>query len=992
MSRTVTYYFQVDSSGAVTGAGEAEQAIQGMEQQTESVGTTSVAVGTILADAFSSAARHVGSFAMDSVRAGMDFEEAMSRVGGLSNATEGELGSLQDTARELGSTTEFSATEAAEGMQFLAMAGFEVNEQMDAMPGLLSAAAANKTDLGTTADIVSNILSGFNMEAEETNRLADILTQTTTTSNTSLEMLGDTMSFVAPVAEDLGFEITDVAAAAGRLGDAGIQGSRAGTALRAGFQRLVSPSTEAKDVLEDLNVELEDQEGNMLEMTEIIGQLESATEDMTEAQRSQTLSTIFGQQASSAFSVLLSEGADELRNYSDQLDNSQGRAEELAEQQRDNLAGATKEFNSALEGLQITLFNQTGPAMQNMVEIGTNVVRLLDNMVGSSRDLSASYQEQAGFVDDLTNGTEPLLDRYEELENKTDLSRSEQEELNGIIQRLSDTVPITAQEFDKYGNAIGISTERSREFIDQQREILRLETQDEYENQVTSLSRLAVSLQEIQRNLERTGVEFREVDGEMRMLTDGAERLSRPMNDDLIPEELIEEYQNLQTQIRGVLTNIEDLDREVIGNDETLRFHQGTLSDIADAVGFVSSAQSDASEESEEATQKHDDQSDAVERLLQRYRELGNELADPPQPPEEDFAPEQQDFQFHDEYDEREEREFQLHMVKEQIRNTEQEWLDADTEEERERLEERLERLDIERQALQQNREVQDVEEERLHQQRMNNRQAELEEKRRIAEEEAREIQRLTDMYIGSAHERIGAEEMLGNVFNSINAQQISSLSDFRQQALSVAQDEIGARIRVGVASAVANALRDIPFPLNLAAAATAGIAAQGLFNAAINQISPPAMAEGGTVPVMLSNGEFVFSPEDAAGNEAALQAMNANPAQAREIAETQLVTGPGTGTSDSIPTRMRPGSFVLNAESTRRAMPALSRAEGGSVGSNYKKVLRTDNGLKDSLDRLNSRLDDLTVQVRGRIKGDDILLVNEEAEKVRDDNKIEIE
>ena len=139
-----------------------------------------------------------------SVKVAADFEQAMSRVGAVSRASEEDMALLTAQARELGATTAFSASQAAEGMEYLAMAGFDTQQIIAAMPGLLDTAAAAGESLGSTADIVSNILSGFGLEAEETGRVADVLTATFTSSNTTLGSLGETMKMVAPVAASLG--------------------------------------------------------------------------------------------------------------------------------------------------------------------------------------------------------------------------------------------------------------------------------------------------------------------------------------------------------------------------------------------------------------------------------------------------------------------------------------------------------------------------------------------------------------------------------------------------------------------------------------------------------------------------------------------------------------------------------------------------------------------------------------------------------------------
>ena len=162
----------------------------------------------------------------------MAFEQQMANVGAVAGASEAQLAEMAATARRLGSTTQFSATQAAEAMEFLAMAGFGVEKSQKALPDVLNLSAAGAIDLGRAADISSNILSGFNLQAADLARTNDILVNTFTTSNTNLSMLGDTMKYVAPIAATLGIEVAEVAAMAGKLGDAGIQGEMAGTAMR----------------------------------------------------------------------------------------------------------------------------------------------------------------------------------------------------------------------------------------------------------------------------------------------------------------------------------------------------------------------------------------------------------------------------------------------------------------------------------------------------------------------------------------------------------------------------------------------------------------------------------------------------------------------------------------------------------------------------------------------------------------------------------------
>ncbi len=302
------------------------------------------------------------------VKTTADFESAMSRVGALSGATGKQLESMTQTAEHLGATTAFTATQAAEGMQFLAMAGYKTNEIIAAMPGLLATAAAGQTDLATTADITSNILSGFGLQAEETARVADVLTKAFTNSNTDLEMLGYTMKYVAPIAHASGQSLESVAAAAGLLGNAGIQGTQAGTSLRRMLTRLAGPPKAAREELHDLGVTVEDAKGNMKPLAQIIGELAEATKDMGEADRLAAISRISGVEASSAMLALMDAGQGKIEAFTKELENSGGTAEEIAKKQLENLKGQLTYLKSALEGAAIAIGTALLPALKLIVK------------------------------------------------------------------------------------------------------------------------------------------------------------------------------------------------------------------------------------------------------------------------------------------------------------------------------------------------------------------------------------------------------------------------------------------------------------------------------------------------------------------------------------------------------------------------------------------------------------------------------------------------
>lgn len=301
----------------------------------------------------------------DALSTAANFQQAMANVGAISGATGHDLELLTDAARNLGATTSFSASQAAEGMTFLAMAGFDVNETIAAMPGLLAAAAASQTDLGTTADIVSNILSGFSIEAARTEEVADILTATFTRANTDLTQLGYAMSYVAPQAAVMGVSIEETAAAIGLLSDAGVQGTRAGTGLNAVLLRLAAPTTSAADAMEKLGVNVFDAEGRLKSLPAVMREFERGLDGMTDQQRANALSDIFDSRALSAFNILLAAGSNNLQEFAGSMDSIS--AAEIAEKQLDTLEGQIALLNSALEGLKITIGGAVLPAFQELV-------------------------------------------------------------------------------------------------------------------------------------------------------------------------------------------------------------------------------------------------------------------------------------------------------------------------------------------------------------------------------------------------------------------------------------------------------------------------------------------------------------------------------------------------------------------------------------------------------------------------------------------------
>ncbi|MGV6840165.1 MAG: phage tail tape measure protein [Planktomarina sp.] len=330
------------------------------------------------------------------LRPAIQFEKAMDHVGAVANASDSELALMSQTARQLGATTSWSASQAAEGMKYLAMAGFDANETIEAMPGMLSLASAGALDLGRTSDIASDILTGFGMKADQMGYLGDVLTNTFTSSNTDLSMLGETMKYVAPIAAGLDVSLEQTAAMAGKLGDAGIKASMSGTALRAILSRLSAPTTAAAAKLEKLGVQVSDTNGNLRDVPTILAEMDHAMRDMGTAARTEFNKVIFGEEASAAAAVLLGQaGSGSLQAYAESL-HEVGAAARVAKQMNDNTDGALKRLASASEALAISLGTFLLPELVNLIDTVIPVIAALQAWGEANPELITLLGKLAG--------------------------------------------------------------------------------------------------------------------------------------------------------------------------------------------------------------------------------------------------------------------------------------------------------------------------------------------------------------------------------------------------------------------------------------------------------------------------------------------------------------------------------------------------------------------------------------------------------------------
>lgn len=336
------------------------------------------------------------------------FEQEMARVRAISGATAEEYQLLEDSARSLGRNTTFSATEAAQGMNYLAMAGWDTNQIIAAMPGMLNLAAAGAMELGQTADIVSDTMTAFGMRATEATIVADVFAKTITSTNTDIAMMGEAMKYAAPIAKQFGADIYQTSAMIGQMANAGIKASQAGTAMRSGLLRLADPRARAEMQLEKLGLSFTDTMGNMKDLQQIIRETSVALDNLSESERLAAAQRIFGVEASSGWLALFDQGSDALDEMVAQLQASGGAAQAMADTMNATLLGNLKLMASYAQDAMI----EVGLTMRDALkaqDIGGAIIDGFRNAVDFVKGLVLSLTPAIVQIGVAFRNVQPIL-------------------------------------------------------------------------------------------------------------------------------------------------------------------------------------------------------------------------------------------------------------------------------------------------------------------------------------------------------------------------------------------------------------------------------------------------------------------------------------------------------------------------------------------------------------------------------------------------------
>jgi TP901 family phage tail tape measure protein len=384
------------------------------------------------------------SFDQAITAAGAKFGDAFKR--GTKGAEE-----LRKVTRGIGAETEFSATEAAEGLDFLAMAGFNAAQSMALLPGVVDLATSTQQDLARSTDIASDALGAFGLMTKDSaqlttnfNRILDVMSKTTTTANTDMEALFEAVKKGAPTFTSAGQSVETFNALVGTMANSGIKGSEAGTQLRNMMLRLGSPTKQAQSVLNKLNITTKDSDGNFRDAIDILGDFQKATKDMGTAQKTAALSTVFGARTVNGINVLLKEGADSLREYRTQLEGAGGSSKELAEEMRKSLGNSLAKIKSALIELGFKFFDVFGDKITMALAGISKLIDKLNSLFGANQKIIAQgFDKTFGFI---AEKIKIVFDIVSQIITKfTEVGKQQ-----GLFVNLEKTIQSLKETFDVY--------------------------------------------------------------------------------------------------------------------------------------------------------------------------------------------------------------------------------------------------------------------------------------------------------------------------------------------------------------------------------------------------------------------------------------------------------------------------------------------------------------------------------------------------------------
>lgn len=365
-----------------TGLKQASQETTNFENKLKGMSSKATSAGKTLTTKLTAPIIGVGTAA---TLLGINFDAGMSEVQAISGATGQDMVKLENLAREMGATTKFSAKDAAEGLKYMALAGWDTQQMAAGLEPALILAGAAGMELGLATDIVTDTMSMFGMKAEEATKMTDMLAYAQANSNTDVMMLGEALKYSGAAANAMGYDLADTAALLGIFADQGLKGSAAGTTLNAMFRDMKENSEKGAIAIGKSNIKIVDANGNYRDMADILADVEDATKDMTMAEKDAALSKIWGTQAIKGVNMALEAGTDKLKSFEDGIRNSDGASKDMYDTMQDNLKGSIDNIKSALEEAGLSIYNVMLPSLESLADKIQSAVDWFNNLDESTQ-------------------------------------------------------------------------------------------------------------------------------------------------------------------------------------------------------------------------------------------------------------------------------------------------------------------------------------------------------------------------------------------------------------------------------------------------------------------------------------------------------------------------------------------------------------------------------------------------------------------------------
>lgn len=422
---------------------------------TKGISSMTVAAGNLISDLVKTAGSKLAGLAQSSVGVGMTFDASMSQVAATMGTTVDQISNLTKVAKEMGSTTKFTATQAADALNYLALAGYDANKAAEVLPSVLNLAAAGGMDLAYASDLVTDAMASLNLEANKQNvdDFGNKLAMAASKANANVSQLGEAILTVGGTAANLKGGTTELTTALGLLANVGIKSAEGGTHLRNIILALQSPTDDAAKKMQALGLQVYDAQGNMRGLDEILGDLNAAMQGMTQGQKDSIINQLFNKTDLAAVNGLLAAQGEQWDTLAAQIDAADGAMGQMAETQIDNLQGAMTILSSAFEGLQLAVYDELEPTLTDVVKWGTDCISQLSTALTEGgpeammqaagsilSDLASGIAEQLPGL--MTTGVEIITQLAEDIVAATPaMLDTAAEVLGALVQGIIDAIP-----------------------------------------------------------------------------------------------------------------------------------------------------------------------------------------------------------------------------------------------------------------------------------------------------------------------------------------------------------------------------------------------------------------------------------------------------------------------------------------------------------------------------------------------------------------------